>query len=81
MSNHKSFVIWHIETSLIPWGDSQRLYDVLKYIREQVRVQFCILSPCFFVFKCLHLLGSCCTLQAIDTSNGMYNIYKWILNR
>ena len=65
-----------METLLILWGDSKRLYDVLKYIREQVRVQFLILLPCFIVFKYLYLLTSCCSLQSMNTANGMYNIYK-----
>ena len=52
MPNHKCFVIWHMETLLIQWGDSKRIHDVLKYIREKVRVQFHILLPCFL---CLHI--------------------------
>ena len=81
MSNHKSFVIWHMETLLIPWGDSKRIHDVLKYIRERVRVQFHNLFPCFVVFKYLYLLRTCCYFRSMDTGNDLYSIYKLISNR
>ena len=55
MPNHKSFVIWHMETLLIPCGDSERIHDVLKYIREKVRVQFHNLTDPRMVLFCLIL--------------------------
>ena len=81
MSNHQSFVIWHIETLLIPCGDSKRIHDVLKYIRERVRVQFHNLLPCYCVFNYLYLLRTCCYFQSMETGNGLYSIYKLISNR
>ena len=69
-----------METVLIPWGDSKRIHDVLKY-RGEKESSVSHFTSLFFVFKYLYLLRTCCNVQSMDTGNGLYGIYQLISNK